>query len=253
MTQASVGDRLHRALSRLNSPRAIIARVASSERYGVFNTADRRRRPTASLRAEEVKACLAEGLLDASDVNGVYQLSDAGRAWLKRSSMEHDGFRAQHMDIVLREFMNADGGAHRVRGVDPEDAIARLRRTTDGAGQAWFSRAEMAAARRIRADWNDGQLGLYRGSDWSAPPLGANARGPGGAQDYAPAVAIDARARFSTAMAKLSPSAQRVVKAICFEEKGFEAVEAAERWPARSAKLALKCALETLAQHYGVA
>lgn len=44
-----------------------------------------------------------------------------------------------------------------------------------------------------------------------------------------------------------APPLRRVVKRVCFNEDGVEALERAEGWPARSGKLALKMALAQLA------
>jgi hypothetical protein len=117
----------------------------------------------------------------------------------------------------------------------------------DATGKPWLSGAELAAAARLRADWEAGEQGLVRGSDWTAPPKGAAPRGAG--SDAALAAHCDARRRAAEALGRLAPALRRVVERVCLLEEGLETLERAEAWPARSGKLALKLALAQLAAH----
>jgi hypothetical protein len=143
--------------------------------------------------------------------------------------------------------MDPDGQIRAVRGFSPFEPIGRLARLRDASGAPWFAPHEIAAAKRLRADWEAGQAGLARGSDWTAPPCSANARGPGNAREAALAIGMDARARVEASLGALAPQLRRVVEALCLHEIGLEQLERAERWPPRSAKIALKLALAQLA------
>jgi hypothetical protein len=80
--------------------------------------------------------------------------------------------------------------------------------------------------------------------------MGSGSRGPGNAQEAALARRCDARRRVAEALDKLAPQLRRVVERVCLHEDGLEALERAERWPPRSAKLALKLGLAQLAASF---
>jgi DNA-directed RNA polymerase specialized sigma24 family protein len=107
----------------------------------------------------------------------------------------------------------------------------------------------MAAATRLRTDWDCAERGLVRGSDWASPPNGATARATNGAE-AAMVVRCDARRNVDEALAKLAPALRRVVERVCLREQGLEAMERGESWPARSGKVALKLALSQLAASF---
>jgi hypothetical protein len=88
---------------------------------------------------------------------------------------------------------------------------------------------------------------LIGGSDWSAPPRGASARGPGHAREAMLAAHCDARQRASDALNALAAPLRRVVERVCLQEEGLERLERQEGWPARSGKIALKLGLAQLA------
>ncbi|MBN8606810.1 MAG: hypothetical protein J0L81_07820 [Caulobacterales bacterium] len=241
-----------RALSRLAEPRALLAPVRTGAGYGVFLAGDRRRRAVARLTREEVRELVAAGALSAARDVGTYVLSAAGDARVRREAVAaDDAFLAQHAPIVARTIVKRDGGFARARGVEANAAIKRLAGLRDAAGASWLNGDELAVATRLRADWEAGQAGLLRGSDWSAPPQSGGARGPGNAVENALLRNSDARRRVAEALDALAPMLRRVVERVCLHEDGLEALERAEGWPARSGKLALKLGLAQLAQRAG--
>jgi hypothetical protein len=236
-----------RALDRLTAPECVLAAERNGG-FGVFPSGDRRRRPVVRLTGAEVRELAAAGAIEmASD--GAYVLSAAGRARAARErSTPAEAYAAQHRPIIDRALVDADGDVRVARGLEADRLLRRLSQLRDGAGRTWLERAELTAAARIKADWERGEIGLARGSDWSAPPKGSTARG--GGLDGALAGHCDARRRVSDALAKLAPPLRAVVERVCLREEGLEALERAEAWPARSGKLALKLALSQLAAHY---
>jgi hypothetical protein len=243
---------IERALSRLAEPRALLAPVRNGAGYGVFPAGDRRKRAIARMTREDVRQLVAAGALTAAREAGTYVLSDAGDARARREAAAADeAFLAQHAPIVARVVVGAGGGFRRVRGVEANAAIKRLAGLRDVAGAPWLNGDELAAATRLRADWEAGQAGLLRGSDWSAPPQSGGARGPGNAVENALLRNSDARRRVTDALDALAPMLRRVVERVCLHEDGLEALERTEGWPARSGKLALKMGLAQLALRGG--
>lgn len=243
MSAASIA----RAMARLAAEHAVLAPDRSGG-FGVFANGDRRRRAVVRLSAFEVRELEAAGALTACG-DGAYRLSEAGRARAAREgAAPGEAFAAQHRPIVARAVVDADGDVRWTRGHDADRTLRRLAALCDGAGRRWLNGAELAAAARLKADWERGECGLVRGSDWSAPPKGATPRGAGA--DAALLAYCDARRRVAEALQKLAPPLRAVVESVCLREQGLEALERAEAWPARSGKLALKLALAQLAADY---
>jgi hypothetical protein len=237
----SVRD-VERALTRLCAADAILSPERSGAGFGLYPNGDRRRRPVLRLSASEARALEASGALCA--VPDGYAITEVGRARVRRDASRPDeAFVAQHRAIVDRAVMDGDGDACKVRGHVADSVIRRLAALRDASGASWLNATEIAAAARLRADWERGQRGLVRGSDWSAPPKGSAARGPDGAM----AAHCDARQRVADALERLALPLRRVVERVCLSEEGLETLERAESWPARSGKLALKLALAQLA------
>jgi hypothetical protein len=233
---------VERALARLCAPNAVLAPERAGAGFGVYPNGDRRRRPIVRLSAAEVRSLEASGAI--SNVDEGFAITDAGRARARReASRDDEAFAAQHRPIVDRAVMDGEGAARSVRGFEIDGVIRRLAGLRDASGSAWLNASEIAAAARLRSDWERGERGLVRGSDWSAPPKGSAARGPDGAM----VAHCDARKRVAEALDRLAPPLRRIVERVCLREEGLETLERAESWPVRSGKLALKLALAQLA------
>lgn len=242
---------IERALARLQSKGAVLAPMADGKSYGVYPGGDRRRRPLARLLQADVRALSAEGAL-AAGRDGAFVLSAAGRARVSREQAGAEGFFAQHAPLEERRVIDASGSERRVRGLVRSAALAKLAALRDANGAPWLSGAELDAAQHLRRDWEASQEGLVRGSDCSAPPIGSSARGASNAQERTMAARCDARRRVGEALDGLAQPARRVVERVCLYEDGLEALERAEGWPSRSAKVALKLGLAQLAQTLGL-
>jgi hypothetical protein len=237
-----------RALVRLASPRAVLAPLPGGRGFGLFFGTDRRRRPLQRLTAGQIKQLEAEGAIVRDGQGAVFRLTAAGTARAARAAAAPgEAFFAQHGSVIDRVVMDPTGEMRKARGYSPFQALLRLARLRDAQGAPWLAPHEMAAAKRLRADWEAGQAGLMPGSDWTALPRSPNARGPGNAREGALAVGLDARARLERELSLLAPPLRRIVEALCLHEVGLEEFEKSKRWPARSAKIALKLALAQLA------
>lgn len=210
--------------------------------YGLYPNGDRRRRPVVKLSAADVRALESSGAISASGDG--FAITEAGRARARRDAAPaEDAYVTQHRPIIDRDVMSDDGAPRRARGFEIDGVIRRLAGLRDGTGASWLSAAEIEAAAQLRSDWERGEQGLVRGSDWNAPPKGGGARGFDGAM----VAHCDARARVAQALDRLAPPLRRIVERVCLREEGLEGLERAESWPARSGKLALKLALAQLA------
>ncbi len=232
-----------RVLAALRRKGAVLAKERDSARYAVFPGGDRRRRPLAKARPDEVAALLSEGAISSSGQDE-YRLSEAGGARLRREAAgDNHAFLAQHAAFEPAKVATA-------KRLMSGGVLGRLAALRDSNGAPWLADHEVRAAQTLRADWERAQRGLLHGSDWSAPPMGSSARGPANAQEKALAARCDARASYQAAIDTLAPPLRRVVEGVCLREEGLEGVERDESWPARSAKLALKLGLAQLALCY---
>lgn len=239
---------VQRALRRLVTSNGVLAPSRDGASYCVHPGGDRRRIGLLRMSAEDVRLLASEGVLESAG-DGAFVVSEAGSARVRREhASPGESFVAQHAPIVDRDVVDHDGAVRAVRGFAPNDVLRRLAALRDSDGSPWLATSEIAAASRLRADWERGEMGLVRGSDWTAPPNGSAARGPSSAQEAAMAARCDARRRVGEALDRLAPLLRRVVERVCLHEQGLEALERAERWPTRSGKLALKLALSQLAE-----
>ena len=109
-----------------------------------------------------------------------------------------------------------------------------------------------AAAERLRRDFEVGALQPRITANWSASVNdGPSERATGGMADLTD-MALAARVRVDRAMHAVGPELSGVLVDVCCFLKGLETVERERQWPARSAKLVLRLALESLARHYGL-
>ncbi|MEZ5996010.1 MAG: DUF6456 domain-containing protein [Hyphomonadaceae bacterium] len=239
-------QKIARALARMGGG-AVLAQASNGRGFAVYPNGDRRRRPLARLGASEVRELAASGALQPIEAGG-FALSEAGRARVRREQAQPgEAFAAQHAVLVDRPVAGADGALRTVRGAERHGVLRRLAALRGPAGEPWLSPVEMGAAATLRADWERGEIGLMRGSDWSDAPIGGSAR-DGGAQEAALAARCDAHRRLAEKLEALAPPLRRVVERALLKEEGIEALERAEGLPARSGKLALKLGLAQLAQ-----
>ncbi len=239
---------VQRALERLVASNGVLAPARDGASYCVHPGGDRRRIALVRLSPAEVRALEAEGAIESVG-DGAFVASEAGRARTRRErAAPGEEFVAQHRAVVDRVVMDGAGASRTLRGFEPNDVLRRLAALRGSDGLPWLSAGELAAASRLRGDWERGELGLVRGSDWTAPPNAAGARGPSSAQEAALAARCDARRSVGAALDRLAAPLRRVVERVCLHEQGLESLERSEGWPSRSGKLALKLALSQLAE-----
>jgi hypothetical protein len=203
----------------------------------------------AELSAATVRQLLAAGLL-AEEERGAYAATQAASAWLKRRANGAMPFRAQHGALAERK--ERAGGPRVVVELD-ESPVAMLSRRMAKGGEPWLGPHAVEAAERLRRDFEIGRLQPRVTANWSASvSTGRRAEGGGGLTELTD-MALAARLRFDRAMLAVGPELSGLLVDVCCFLKGLETVERERLWPARSAKLALRIALEALARHYGLA
>ncbi|MGL5361909.1 MAG: DUF6456 domain-containing protein [Bosea sp. (in: a-proteobacteria)] len=132
-----------------------------------------------------------------------------------------------------------------------ESPLAWLHRRKDRQGRPQISAAAFAAGERFRADVTLAQMLPRITSNWSAA-ISSGRRGPADDPASASEAVLAARQRVRKACDILGPESSGLVLDVCAFLKRLEQVEIERGWPVRSAKLALRLALDRLADHYGL-
>ena len=133
-----------------------------------------------------------------------------------------------------------------------ESPIGWLARRRGADGKPFLSRSDVAAAERLRIDFERSQLAPGVTQDWQRFLTSGV---EGGRRTSAQERDIDggasaARARLSEALDALGPSLSDVTLRVCCFLEGIEAVETSMQWSRRSGKVVLKIALQRLADFY---
>lgn len=124
----------------------------------------------------------------------------------------------------------------------PESPVAVLARRRDAEGRPFLSAALVAAAERLREDYEIAGMAPGGGAGWDLAQGGV-APMPGATPDAA-------RTRVQAALAELGPGLGDVVLRCCCWQEGVETAEQKLGWSARSGKIVLRIALGRLAMHY---
>lgn len=221
------------------------ARLAATERgYAVSSTGAKRNR---SVSARHVRTLLAEGLIAEAD--GGFAATPEAAAWLRRREAELP-FRAQHDEIVPARLPAGNGGVP-LANLD-ESPVATLARRAGRSGEPWLLPHAAAAAERLRRDFEIGRLQPRITANWSASVSDGRRAGDNSGLADLTDMALSARLRVDRAIRAVGPELSGALIDICCFLKGLETVERERQWPARSAKLVLRLALERLARHYGL-
>ncbi len=248
-----------RILRRLNEPGACLAVARDMEKAVVVREgADGHSTRTAVVdraiaRAMALKdwiACARPGRISR------YRITAAGRAALKRLLAEQEAergfaeapmpFADQHGD--REEAARIEARRRKARFNLGESPIGILARRRDRDGKPFLSREQIAAAERLREDFELAQMDPRVAQNWErflAPTERGSARPePGGTGSSA------ARDRVNAALADLGPGLGDVAIRVCCFLEGLETAEKRMGWSARSGKIVLRIALERLARHY---
>jgi len=204
-------------------------------------------------RSGDVAALVAADLLQRR-ADGRLEISPAGRAHLARLgnarlAADVDAFRAQHLQLALRESKTEDGPVAVVVD-DGESPLVWLARRKGRDGHALIEPVQLQAGERLRADFTRAHVMPRITANWEAP-IAHGARSARG-EAVATESMIAARQRLHHALDALGPEFAGLLLDVCCFLKRLEDVERERRWPPRSAKVVLQLGLDRLARHYGL-
>ena len=207
--------------------------------------------------AQPGKLRIAPALVTLLSAAGLIQETEPGRFcaapvaddWLKRHAAGDLGFLRQHQ--AIEGTVAAKDGATLLKNLE-ESPVAALARRPGKDGEPWLAAHAVAAAERLRRDFEVGQLQPRITANWSASVASGKRSGGSGSMADLTDAAMAARLRFERAMDAVGPDFSGLLADVCCFLKGLETVERERQWPARSAKLVLRLALEALARHYGL-
>lgn len=236
--------RLMRAL--IEDPQGRLRKTANGE----FMLADSKTARQRKIAPATVADLLARGLLER-DGGSVYRAGALAGSWLVRQKSGEMAFKAQHGAL---EAVVPPGGAgkHTVLINRNESPVGQLARRRDRSGKPLLQPYQVAAAERLRSDFERGQLQPAITANWSAAVSARRRSGSGNGLAALTEAALAARQRFEGALAGVGPEFSGVLIDACCFLKGLETIEHERLWPARSAKLVLQLALGCLARHYGL-
>lgn len=142
--------------------------------------------------------------------------------------------------------------ARRSEGVSSDSGpLLWLHRRKDGSGRPLIGQAAFAAGERLAMDMRKCGMAPRVTMDWTR---GAPADRGGGPRGLSPTEAgMAARQRASSALSAVGPELSGLLIDLCGFDKGLETIEMERGWPARSAKVVARIALDALARHYGYA
>ncbi|MDR7230230.1 hypothetical protein J2X45_001311 [Caulobacter sp. BE264] len=147
--------------------------------------------------------------------------------------------------VIETSVETTEGTVRRNLGESPITWLARRR---DRQGRPWLDAVEIAAAERLREEFESlGSLGRMT-MRWDAMRVDGGSPGLASAErDHA------ARQRIARALDAVGPELREILERVCMMGSALEAAEASLKLPRRAGKTVLKLALQALARHYRMA
>lgn len=178
-----------------------------------------------------------------------YRITGAGRAALRRlvAAAENQARGFAEAQAALMGAMPEDPALRHMRSMLGESPLVGLARRHDRDGQPFLSRELIAAAERLREDFELSQSGPGRHAEWDRF-LSATAQGD--TELTLPQLDGPAGERVRAALGDLGPGLADVALRCCCLLEGLESLERRMGWSARSGKIVLRIALQRLNQHY---
>jgi len=243
-----------RARRMLNDPTIRVFVPKRAQEGGIFRARKGGAELLSRLSVQGIDALVAEGtllLIRTTKAGRLYKaipVKDRKRA--PRTAREH---REASWLAAERAF-----AAPKPRSTPPaptsiaDSPIGWLARRRGADGKPYLTRDEVAAAERLRIDFERSQLAPGVTQDWSrflTSGVEGGSRCSAQERDMSNGASA-ARERFSEAMGALGPGLSDVALRVCCFVEGIEAIESSMHWSRRSGKVVLKIALQRLAVFY---
>ncbi|WP_434286988.1 DUF6456 domain-containing protein [Celeribacter sp. SCSIO 80788] len=256
---ATIAREARRILRRLSEPGACLAVAKDMEKAVVVrDLPDGRTARTAVLDRPIAQAMALKDWIVANAKGKItrYTITAAGRAALRGFLAEDESARAGFAEAPARFDAGAGGFALRA-DADTEDRPKRIRynaaespvmvlsRRRDKDGTMFLPPELVAAAERLREDFELAQMGAG-GVNWERFPIEAG-RVTGDVNGFGSEAA---KARVAAALGDLGPGLGDVALRCCCFLEGMEQAEKRMGWSARSGKIVLRIALQRLKKHY---
>jgi len=167
-----------------------------------------------------------------------------------RTAKERRSAAWQTAERAFSKPVNETGGKLPIAIAD--SPIGWLARRRDANGNPYLNRDEVAAAERLRSDFERGQMAPGVTQDWKrflTSGVEGGARVSPQERDV-DGGASAARDRLSDALFSLGPGLADIAIRVCCFLEGIEAIETSMHWSRRSGKVVLKIALQRLAIYY---
>ncbi len=260
----AIAREARRILRRLCEPGAILAVAPDMDRAAVLKGAVR----IAVTDRSAAQAFALKDWIACARQQGrvaIYEITTAGRAALKRLLAEEAGaaggfaeaaagfepqpYADQHRVWAERTVMDGAGEPRRVRYNLAESPLAVLARRREKDGQPFLTPDLVAAAERLREDFELAQMGPRVAQNWDRF-LTSGDRGSFQAEGGPSEGSRRARDRVAAALRDLGPGLGDMALRCCCYLEGLETTERRMGWSARSGKIVLRIALMRLKRHY---
>lgn len=263
--ETTITSEARRVLRRLCEAGAMLIIAPDMDQAAVMRKADDGDTIRTAVVARPVARAFALKDWIACDRRGgrvaIYRITAAGRAALKRMLHERgaqaggfaeaaDPFGDQHRIWDEKIVQDPGAPARKMRYNLAESPVAALARRKDRKGTPFLSSALVAAAERLREDFEVAQTGPRVTQNWERFMTGGDRGGFSGAGTGPAEGPCAARERVAAALRDLGPGLADVALRCCCYLEGLEAAERRMGWSARSGKIVLRIALQRLRRHY---
>ncbi|RDC74502.1 helix-turn-helix domain-containing protein [Rhodovulum sp. 12E13] len=252
-----------RVLRRLSEPGALLAVAPDMDKAAVLRETEGGQTVRTAVLDRAVAQAFALNEWIACSTSGRvarYRITATGRTALRRLLAEETArrqgmaegaapFAEQHRDWGERDVAE-DGRTQprRMRYNMAESPVTSLARRREKDGTPFLAPELVAAAERLREDFELAQMGPKVAQNWERFLTGG---GRGGFSGSDPLRGPEgARARVAAALRDLGPGLGDTALRVCCYLEGLEATEKRMGWSARSGKIVLRIALQRLHRHY---